>query len=227
MIIATSRPFRLGLLQPYHPLSPHFMLYWSLLLFLLIPFVTFLQPGFIAMATLSIISEESSSGLVDNMDDEETQIVPETQFNDEHGDDLDFNDKDSDDPPATPGRDSMTPKTKKVFEESRPLSSQGSALAATDLTFQLTRPKSSGEDSFTAGFSFAKHQIPKMNFQHGKRQQSPSPETEKQRESREYREGELFVLFALSSLIIIQKNCKQSRCQPNRVTSSKKVELSQ
>lgn len=182
-------------------LSPHCMLYWSLLLLLLVPLVTFLQPGFIAMATLSTIPEESSGGHVEVIDKEETQIVPETQFDDNYGDALDFDDKENDDRPATRGRDSMTPATKVMFDASRPLSSHGPALAAADLTFQITRPKSSGEDSFIGGFTFAKHEIPKMNFQHGKRQQSPPPEVEKQREPREYREGELFRLFAFSSLM--------------------------
>ncbi|KAE9974671.1 hypothetical protein BLS_002964 [Venturia inaequalis] len=168
------------------------MLYWSFFLLLLIPFVSFLQPGFIAMATLSIIPEESSTGHVEGIDDDdETQVVPETQFDDDHGDHLDFDDNDSDDRPDTRGRDSMTPRTKKVFEESIPLPSHGSALAAKDRTFQLTRPKSSGEDSITGGFSYAKHQIPKMSFHHGKRGQLPAPEAEKQREPREYREEKL------------------------------------
>ncbi|TID13230.1 hypothetical protein E2P81_ATG10083 [Venturia nashicola] len=152
---------------------------------------TFLQPGFIPMATLTTIREESSNGHIEGMDGEETQLVPETQLDDDNANDLDLGDKESDGRPATRGRDSMTPTTKKVLEESRPLSSHGTALAATDLTFQLERPKSSGEDPFTGGFTFAKHQIPKMNFQHGKRQQSASPEVEKQREAKEYREEKL------------------------------------
>lgn len=193
-------PFNLTSI-PIPSLSPHCMPYWSFFLLLLIPFVSFLQPGFIAMATLSIIPEESSTGHVEGIDDEETQLVPETQFDDDHGDHLDFDDNDSDDRPDTRGRDSMTPRTKKVFEESIPLPSHGSALAAKDRTFQLTRPKSSGEDSITGGFSYAKHQIPKMSFHHGKREQLPAPEAEKQREPREYREGELFAFLAFSLLI--------------------------
>lgn len=200
MIIATSLSSQPHLIS-IPSLSPHCMLYWSLFLLLLIPLVPFLQPGFIAMASLSTIPE-SSNGHIEIIDDEETQVVPETQFDDDYGDDLDFDDdKENHDRPTTRGRDSMTPGTKKVFEASRPLSSHGTALAASDLTFQLVRPKSSGEDSVAESFSYASHVLPKMNFQHGKRQESPPREAQKLQENGEYREGELLHFFAFSSLM--------------------------
>lgn len=176
------------------------MPYWSLLLLFLIPLVPFLQPDFLAMATLSTIDEELSSVHAESIDEEETQIVPETQFENDYGDDLDLNDKENDDRPAISDRDSMTPGTKTMLDAYRPSSSKGLALAAEDFTFQLSRPKSSGEDSVTGGFIFAKHEIPKMNFQHGKRQKSPLPEAQKQQDANEYREGEVAAFFAFLML---------------------------
>ncbi|QDS72441.1 hypothetical protein FKW77_009324 [Venturia effusa] len=164
---------------------------WSLLLLFLIPLITFLQPGFIAMATLSTITEETSGGHFEAADEDETQIVPETQFEDAYGDNLAIDDQEDDDRPAPDGRDSMTPGTKTMLEASRPMSSHGPVLAASDRTFVLERPKSSGEDSVTGGFSYAKHEVPKMNFRHGNRHESPSPEIREQQESREYREDKL------------------------------------
>jgi hypothetical protein len=154
-------------------ITPSCMPYWSLLLLLLVPFVTFLRPGFIAMATLSTIHEESD-GPVEVIDEDEVDLVPETQFtNDYHS--LTFSDEKNDENDSTARPESVTPGTKRFLDAARPSPSHRPAFA---VEF-LSRPKSSGEES-QKGFTFAKHVMPNMNFSHERQPQSPPPKMQAQ-----------------------------------------------
>jgi hypothetical protein len=182
-------------------------------LLLLLPFVRFLEPGFIAMATLSTVLEESG-GRVEIIDEDEVQLVPETQFADEYGD-FDFDENDD-----NTRLESVTPGTKRILDAARPTSSHRSALTMADMSFLLQRPKSSGEDSLK-GFSFTKHEMPNMNFSHGPRQPSPSPMVQKQDEAKEVHEGGLFHFLVVSPLTRVQQVRKQQVRHLSRFKHSK------
>lgn len=205
-IATSSFPFVSSLISHR---SPSCMPYWSLSLLLLAPFVTFLQPGFMAMATLSTILEESD-GAVDIMeeDEDEVQLVPETQLADDYGD-FDFDDH--------ARYDSVTPRTARVLDANRPSSSHRPAAAMEEISLFLTRPKSSGEDSLK-GFQFAKHEQPKMDFSRNRSQLSPSPKVQEQNGAEEQPHGKYFSTpLQLSSLTSMQQTRKQYVPQSNIV----------
>jgi hypothetical protein len=118
-----------------------------------------------AMATLSTIPEESD-GAVDLVEDTQLEAVPETQFENDYGEFASFDE---------PNRyDTVTPRSARVLEANRPPSSHRPAVAAEEMTFLITRPKSSGEDS-PKSFQWGKHVQPKMNLSRERTQHAHLP----------------------------------------------------
>jgi hypothetical protein len=146
------------------------------------------------MATLSTIPEESDGPVEIVDDDDEVDLVPETQFtNDYHN--LTFSEEENDRNDSAARPESVTPGTKRFLDAARPSPSHRPALA---VEF-LSRPKSSGEES-QKGFIFAKHVVPNMNFSHERQPQSSPPKTQAQHDPEDQGQDKALDFSIASSL---------------------------